>query len=559
MAAGALMLPTAQATGGGCDWPMYGHDLGHSFAANAGCTTLSALTAPSITPRWGFPTADSLTAAPTVVDGVAYAGDWTGAFHAIPVDQTGPAKSAWTFQVGDTNSVAFGRIVSSAAVTTVDDTEVVIFGGGATIYVLAADTTNPDGEELTALCLDPRAIGAARCAGTDSGQVEIESSPAIIHNHDSSLQIVVGLDVHNDRDVGRTGVVSSTLRHERGIWTLTPDWKFDPEGDRVGDVDGATYHGANLLTEGSGTGFGCASVWGSPAIDVDSGLVFFGTGSCGSDGIEVGEDAWAVNLHTGALMWRYDTPRDNENWDDDFGASPNLLPDGLVGFGSKDGRYYAFEEATGIPRWTAHVGESGHVTDGFAAGGIIGTPAVGLVSGKPAVFATTALSTPIYEPLDEGHPQSWADASLAEDPFRMLSLTAIDAATGDILWRSPLSRQSYGAPTYSNGVVLVPSTFSADLLAIHADTGAVLSVMPVAGASSSSPTVVGDTIYLGTGTRTSDLEFKAFGASAADTFLGASPLSPASGLFAYRILAPEVIEVPTVPRGPVAPFGPILP
>lgn len=538
---------------------MYGHDLGHSFAANTGCTTLSPLTAPSITPRWGLPTTDSLTASPTIVDGVAYAGDWTGAFHAIPVDQVGVAAPAWTFQIGDTNSVAFGRIVSSAAVATVDETKVVIFGGGATIYVLAADTTNAAGEELTTLCLDPRAIGVARCAGTDSGQVEIESSPAVIHHDDGSLQIVVGLDVHNDRNVGRTGVVSSTLRHVGDRWTLSPDWKFDPEGDGVGDADGATYHGANLLTEGSGTGFGCASVWGSPAVDVDRKLVFFGTGSCGSDGIEVGEDTWAVNLQTGALVWRHDTPRANEDWDDDFGASPNLLPDGVVGFGSKDGRYYAFEETSGAPRWTAHVGESGHVTDGFAVGGIIGTPAVGLVSGKPAVFATTALSTPIYEPLDEGHPQSWADTTLAEDPFRMLSLTAIDAATGDILWRSPLSRQSYGAPTYSNGVVLVPSTFSADLLAIHADTGALLSVMPVAGASSSSPTVVGDTIYLGTGTRTSDLEFKAFGASAADRFLGASPLSPASGLFAYRILAPSVAEVPTVPRGPVAPFGPILP
>ena len=84
-------------------------------------------------------------------------------------------------------------------------------------------------------------------------------------------------------------------------------------------------------------------------------------------------------------------------------------------------------------------------------------------------------------------------------------------------------------------MVLVPSTFSAELLAFHADTGVLLSAMPVVGAPSSSPTVVGDTIYLGGGTRTSDVEFKAFGASAAETLLGASPLSPASGLFAYRI------------------------
>jgi outer membrane protein assembly factor BamB len=276
-------------------------------------------------------------------------------------------------------------------------------------------------------------------------------------------------------------------------------------------------------------------VWGSPAIDVDAGRVFFGTGSCGTEGVEVGEDAFAVDLRTGALAWHFDTPRVNEDWDDDYGASPNLLPGGRVGFGSKDGSYYALDRSDGDVAWVAHVGQSGHLTDGFAVGGIIGTPAVGLVGGRPAVFTTTALSTPIAEPLDEGHPDAWIDTTLAEDPGRLLSLSAVDAATGRVLWRSPLARQSYGAPTYADGVVLVPSTFSAELLAFHADTGLLLSAMPVVGAPSSSPTVVGDTIYLGGGTRTSDLEFKAFGASAAETLLGASPLSPASGLFAYRI------------------------
>lgn len=564
------LLPTAQANdNAACDWPMYGRDLAHSFSAPTDCTTLSAVTAPSITPRWGMLTADSLTASPTVVDGVAYAGDWTGKFYAVPVDQTGAAAPKWTFEIGDKSAVAFGRIVSSASVTTVAGTKVVIFGGGATLYVLEADTTDPKGHELKSLCLDPRT--ANRCGAGDQ-QVEIESSPAVIHRGNDSLQIVVGMDVHNDHDVGRTGVVSSTLRKVGSEWTLTPDWKFDPEGTSTSgpegaaqdDWDGATYTGATSLTEGSGTGYGCASVWGSPAIDAVKELVFFGTGSCSpegdegtvsAEGIEVGEDAWAVNLEDGSFVWRHDKGVP-ENWDDDYGASPNLLPGGRVGFGSKDGSYYAFDEVTGALQWTARVGQSGHVTDGFAVGGIIGTPAVGEVGGQLAVFATTALSTPIGEPLDEGHPQFWLDSSLAQDPLRMLSLTAFDALDGHLLWRTPISRQSYGAPTYSNGVLLVPSTFSAELLAFQADTGVLLSVMPVVGASSSSPTVVGDTIYLGGGTRTSDLEYKAFGADAFSPYLGTSPLSPASGLFAYRIVAPEVAPVPTVPRGPVAPFGP---
>ncbi|MFL6204181.1 MAG: PQQ-binding-like beta-propeller repeat protein [Acidimicrobiales bacterium] len=544
--ASTLLVPAPAHAGDedACGWPMYGRDLGHSFASPTGCTSLSPLTAPSIAPRWGLLTSDSLTAAPTVVDGVAYAGDWTGAFYAVPVSQGGvEAKATWTFHVPDPSHVAFGRIVSSASVASVDGTRVVIFGGGATLYVLDA----ADGHELAHLCLDPRADPAVRCNKAPSGtQVEVESSPAVV-TKGAAAQIVVGIDVHNRPDVGRTGVVSSLLRHRRSGWSLEPTWKLDPEGD---DGRGATYRGPDLLTTGSGTGAGCASVWGSPAVDVPDGLVFFGTGSCGADGVEVGEDAYAADLRTGELVWRYDTPRVDEDWDDDYGASPNLLPGGLVGFGSKDGSYYALDRLTGGLAWIAHVGQSGHVTDGFAVGGIIGTPAVGTVAGRAAVFATTALSTPIAEPLDEGDPAAWPDTTLAEDPGRLLSLSAIDAATGRVLWRTPLARQSYGAPTYADGVVLVPSTFSAELLAFHADTGALLSAMPVVGAPSSSPTVVGDTIFLGGGTRTSDLEFKAFGASAAETVLGASPLSPASGLFAYRIALATVAPAasPGLPR-----------
>jgi outer membrane protein assembly factor BamB len=537
--ASTLLVPALAHAGDedACGWPMYGRDLGHSFASPAGCTTLSPVSAPTIVPRWGMLTPDSLTAAPTVVDGVAYAGDWTGRFYAVPVAQGRvQAVPRWTFQVPDPSHVAFGRIVSTASVRSVDGTRVVIFGGGATLYVLDAGT----GKELAHLCLDPRADPSVRCLSAPTGtQVEVESSPAVIVKG-ASAQVVVGIDVHNDRDVGRTGIVSTTLRHRRTGWSLEPTWKFDPEG---GTGDGATYRGPDLLTRGAGTGGGCASVWGSPAVDDAAGLVFFGTGSCGTEGVEVGEDAFAVELRTGELVWHFDTPRVNEDWDDDYGASPNLLPGGLVGFGSKDGSYYAIDRSGGEVAWVAHVGQSGHIADGFAVGGIIGTPAVGEVAGRPAVFTTTALSTPIAEPLDEGHPDAWVDTTLAEDPGRLLSLSAIDAADGHVLWRAPLARQSYGAPTYADGVVLVPSTFSAELLAFHADTGALLSAMPVVGAPSSSPTVVGDTIYLGGGTRTSDVEFKALGASAAETLLGASPLSPASGLFAYRI----VLDPPELP------------
>jgi hypothetical protein len=272
-------------------------------------------------------------------------------------------------------------------------------------------------------------------------------------------------------------------------------------------------------------------------VDVARGLAFFGTGSCSVDGVTTGESMWGVDLRSGAMQWVFHPPRDSTRYDDDFGASANVLPGGLVGNGSKDGWYYAVAEdpaadGSAALAWATHVGESGHATTDFAVGGVIGTPAVGKVGADDAIFVTTAISTPIKGPLDDGFS---LDTTLLEDPSRLLSLSALRASDGALLWRSPLARQSYGAPTYANGVVLVPSTFDFSLQAYDASTGVLLATIPVGGAPSSAPAIVGDRVFIGAGTRTTDVEFKAFGGGALDPFVGASPLSPASGVYGFRL------------------------
>jgi outer membrane protein assembly factor BamB len=112
--------------------------------------------------------------------------------------------------------------------------------------------------------------------------------------------------------------------------------------------------------------------------------------------------------------------------------------------------------------------------------------------------------------------------TVSEDPQRMLSLHAISAVDGRILWRSPISRQAYGPPTYVNGVVLVPSTFDFSLVAVDADTGLTLAQRPLPGPPSSAPTAVGDTVYGGIGTSTGE----------------GSPLAPVSGVYAFQVVGP---------------------
>lgn len=489
-----------------CDWPTYGHDVGRSFAATPGCSTLNPTNAATLIPKWLFRTSTPVSASPAVVGGIVYVGDWGGTFYAL---DAASGAQRWAFHIDDTNTSAFGRIVSSAAVASVGGRQVVLFGGGATLYALDALT----GAKLAALCLDPRDIGDQRCHAPED-DVEVESSPAIV-TVAGEQRVLIGLDVHNGPNIGRTGLVQAALRPTAAGVDLVPIWKFDPEA-------GAAYTGPDLLTRGSGTGSGCASVWSSPAVDVGRNLVVFGTGSCPVDGVTVGEHIWALGLDDGQLVWAYGPPRTSTRLDDDFGASPNMLPGGLVGEGGKDGWYYALRArpAGAGPElvWATQVSQPGHLTTDFAVGGMIGTPATGAVGGVPAIFVASAIPTPLDRPLDD-NPS--IDTTLLADPQRLMSLTALRASDGAILWRNVLARPSYGAPSFVNGVVLVPSTFTFSLQAFDANTGVLLATRPLAGPPSSSPVALGDSVYLGTGT--------------SQTSGASDPLAPLSGVYAFRI------------------------
>lgn len=516
---------------------MYGRTAGRSFAQD--CTSIDAGNVARLVPKWVVPVADSVTASPAVADGVLYVGAWDGTFYAI---DAGDGTVLWTFSIDDAHRTAFGRIVSSAAIDTVavpgyGTVEVVLFGGGATLYALRHSRSGP--EVLARVDVDPRTPALRAAQTADPPQIEIESSPVVGHFPDGD-RIYVGMDVHNIANVGRTGLLSFGLRkNESGPTPLRFEllYKFDPETGTV----------RHSLTDGSGEGFGCGGVWSSPMLASrdGGGVIVFGTSSCKhpNEPDAAGSEAvFGIDAMTGAELWRM-RPAHRDRIDDDFGATPNLLPGGVAGAAGKDGVYYARDLATGAPVFTTHAGQAGHLVTDFSVGGMIGSPATGRVrmsslpdDRRDLIFATTALGTPAGEPLDSG--SFPFDSSLAGDPGRLLSLHALDARTGEIVWRTPLSGPSYGAPSLAGDIVFVPVTFQSRVAAFDAATGAPLWSLPTVGAPSSTPVVVGDSLYLGTGTRETDAEFKAFGneiESLLGSTLGAHPLSPASTISAFRL------------------------
>jgi len=523
-----LALPVdARAGAAPCDWPTFGHDAAHSSATVPGCATIDRANVATLVPKWVVHTTDSVTASPAVVGGTLYVGAWDGTFYAV---DTGTGAVRWTYRIADDHAVAFGRIVSSAAVTDLPAAggttqRAIVFGGGATLHAL-----DPAGHLLASIDLDPRTPALRAAQAADPPTVEIESSPVVAHLPGEKRQlVVVGIDVHDRRDVGRTGVVALTLEQGHdGRWAFHPRWKFDPEA-------GQTYRGAAGLTTGSGTGLGCGGVWSSPAADEATGLVTFGTASCSypeeaaAQGLDTSEAMFGLDLATGALRWKHQpgTTAADAHLDDDFGASPNLYRVGrrlVAGEARKDATYHARDAASGQPVFTADAGTPGNVSDDYAIGGFLGSTAVWSdATGARAVVGATAIPVPQAPGDVDG--ATWA-------------VRAIDAADGHMRWVHRLAGPSYASTSIANGIAFVPDTFTASVQALDAATGALLWTAPIAAPPAAAPVIVGDSLYQCAGVRETDAEFKALGTQLQDAFtqsVGNHPLSPVSGIFAFHV------------------------
>lgn len=485
----SLPLPACAST----NWPMFGHDPGRSFSSPDSC--IGTAGAATLRPKWFFNTSSPVTAQPTVVDGTVYVGDFDGLFHALG-DADGSQK--WSFNVHDcgaghacdNNVTDYGAVTGGAAVTRVGNQgkQVVVFAGGATLFVLDAAT----GRQLSAQCLDRV---DPTCQGHAGYTTEIESSPAVVGGGNGAVDVLVGTDVNEHDPSGPTGLYDLTLAPDG---SLSPKWMFDPE-------TGATVDGLPPLQAAPGAEHGCGDVWSSPSVAGD--LVTFGTGNCNnpdqvtSSKVKNVESTFALHLNGGTVAWQAtphapytcDAQGNCSGLDLDFGATPNALPSSagtaVVGEGGKDGAYYAYN-SDGTLSWKTQVATPADI------GGMIGSTAVGklgpLHNNDPAVFAATAI------PVSTADTQGSLQNDLTK-PNQAFGVHAIDAVTHQVVWDAPVG-PAYAAAVYDNGVVYVPDTTNFSLIAFDADTGAVLRVQPTGAPPSSPVAISGSSLYLGAGT-----------------------------------------------------------
>jgi outer membrane protein assembly factor BamB len=287
------------------------------------------------------------------------------------------------------------------------------------------------------------------------------------------------------------------------------------------------------------------------------GLVVFGTGNCAADprpsttyahsDYAHGEGLFALDPVTGVRVWNwfepvnlYNTGSPNEGGggDTDFGGSSILatvltkdLPKNvscgqhgdstdLVIQGGKSGYAYAVCENDGSEVWQVQAAQPGQISPEIigAGGGFIGSPSLGVSKGRAAAFFNAALPLPFADdgfrepgdgddagatcpgPAGQRLPllPACPDPSIANNPARLLSLVALDVANGSVIWRAP-STPSYAATTYSNGIVFAASTTSFAAEAYNADNGLPLWVSPVGGAIASGTSIVGQSVFVGSG------------------------------------------------------------
>ncbi len=486
----------------GASWGSLGNGPARSF-----CTPKSGITAANVSqlvPQWHFPTVASVSASPAeaTVNGqkMIFDGDYDGMFYAVNASSGLPVWSAClvdqpplpapacdvAFPSNPKNQVDYGAIVASPAVAPV----------GSKPWVFEAAT-----DHMWALDAATGKVQWSFNAAGHSGypSYEIEGSPIVVPTKaaPSGQAVLFSIDCNGIFSQGdlcaKPGGVYAVDAASGGLL-----WFFDPingvsygPGITPGFPTGVTSFGptddvpygapAKAAVAGSES---CGGVWASQAVDLKLGLVFGSDADCLQSPMSSPyyEAAFALNLATGAPVWHYQ-PRIRDDDDMDFGSAPNVYsintahgPQDVVGYGSKDGTYTVFDAAKGTLLW------SDKLTVGGNFGGFYNT-----VTDGTRIYLTSALGTASGTTVSAG------------DETTKGRVWAIDATTGAIDWV-----QDAGTPTLGQNAV-IPGVYFASSLdhAIHAyatDTGSPLAVLPVGGADSSAPAIVGDQLFSGAGT-----------------------------------------------------------
>lgn len=458
---------------GPADWPTYGRSERHSFV---GTTTLDETGVKTLAPRWFFQTGDIVSANPIEVAGIVYVGSWDGYFYAVDARS---GEQRWRYRVKSQENISprpgarepdditsDGGVITSSAYFLPSEgarPDLVIFGGGYTLYALRAS----DGKPYWIRDFTGR---PERRPDPQHDPTRIFSSPVVIGD-----RVLFGVTPDGER--GYRGYVAAADVRDGSLL-----WRFETDVDAKG----------RILNDG------CGGVWSSPTVIRTLDVAVFDVADCHfSNPHPLDEKVFAVAIGSGKLVWTFDPKRRDEGCDWDFGATANLglARDGaptFLGVGGKDGTYYSIAPATGRLRWKRNV-----VFGGFS-GGFIATAAY---DGK-RVYGATALG-------DFGRFEGFSDLGCepgnpGDLPAQEPTLHGFHASSGSVAWQATAT-PSFAPTSVAGGMTfvcanLLPQNAVQRIDIRNASNGVVVSAIPLPVGCLSGVVEVGNTIFFGTGT-----------------------------------------------------------
>lgn len=497
-------------------WPMAGQSvLGNRTQPHD--TVINPSNVGHLTLKWAFTDHGDVSATPTVADGAVYFPDWGGYLNAVDA-RTG--KLIWQRQIssydGQPGQVSRNSPLVLGNELVLGDNSGAAQSQGAHVFAVDRHT----GKLLWSTQID----------GNPAAQVP--SSPVAYGN-----RIVVGVSSNEEVDAIPASYPCCSFRG--AVVSLNPAgkilWKtYTVPSNNGGGDSNAPCASVNPAT---GCGYTGGAVWGTPTIDPDTGQVFVATGNnytapdaavtCANDALNANpptsdanctapddyfDSVLALNLGTGRIEWGhkvegYDAwtvacfagSAPGVNWcpspaspDYDFGgSSPNLFvvrgaqgrPETLVGDGQKSGLYWAFDAASGRIVWDTLVGP----------GALFGGIEWGSAYDGQRIYTAEADTS--------NFPYTLAGGQSANGG----SWVALNPRDGSIEWQTatPGGWSAEGPVSEAGGVVYGASTDTSstnpDMFAMDAATGNILWRFAAGSSVVAAPSIVGDTVYWGSG------------------------------------------------------------
>jgi outer membrane protein assembly factor BamB len=290
------------------------------------------------------------------------------------------------------------------------------------------------------------------------------------------------------------------------VWALDAatgksKWKFNTVSD------GAKLWGNPKVNSGGG-------LWYPPAVD-GQGRVFisvanpaplYGTPKFPNGSSRPGPDLYTDSLvaldgQTGKLLWfRQAIAHDVRDYDLMIPAITTTAtvqgtPTEIVLVAGKMGKAYAYRADNGKRLWTLSVGKHQNDTGPLPRKVISVFPGdLGGVE-TPMALAENRLFVPWLNFATRGSASGIAGASLN---FKTGSggLTAVNPATGKVLWQRTLPSEDFGAATVANDVVFT-STYAGTVYAFDTTTGKTLWTTKAPAGINAFPAIDGDTLLVG--------------------------------------------------------------